>query len=342
MAKQVINIGTAPNDGTGDPLRTAMTKIISNFDELYDANDDAFSGLYTDLVNAPTLFANTDIDLHLNSASANTGDILSWTGSDWDYINPSTLGGGGGSYGDSNVDTHLNVSGASSGQILSWNGSDYAWIADATGGGGGGSVSNTDILNAVTAADLDMGGNRVLFNNVYSTLGDLPNASTYHGMFAHVHSTGAAYFAHSGNWVQLANNSDLGGGGGSGLQTRTSPSGVTASIADGITTDIDITGFKTYTLMSIETSAAAWVRIYATNSARTADNSRGETTDPAPDAGVIAEVITTGAETVLISPGAIGFNMESTPTTNIPVKVTNKSGSSAAITVTLQVLQLEA
>jgi hypothetical protein len=35
MAQQTINIGTSPNDGTGDPLRTAMTKTNSNFTELY-------------------------------------------------------------------------------------------------------------------------------------------------------------------------------------------------------------------------------------------------------------------------------------------------------------------
>lgn len=35
MAKQVINVGTAPNATDGDPLRTAFTKINSNFNELY-------------------------------------------------------------------------------------------------------------------------------------------------------------------------------------------------------------------------------------------------------------------------------------------------------------------
>lgn len=33
--KQTINIGSAANDGTGDPLRTAFDKINDNFDELY-------------------------------------------------------------------------------------------------------------------------------------------------------------------------------------------------------------------------------------------------------------------------------------------------------------------
>ena len=37
MAKQTINIGTAPNDGTGTPLRTAFDYCNLNFTELYTA-----------------------------------------------------------------------------------------------------------------------------------------------------------------------------------------------------------------------------------------------------------------------------------------------------------------
>lgn len=36
MVKQVVNTGTLANDGTGDTLRTAATKINNNFTELYD------------------------------------------------------------------------------------------------------------------------------------------------------------------------------------------------------------------------------------------------------------------------------------------------------------------
>jgi len=35
MAIQVINVGSAPNDGLGDPIRTAYQKCNSNFAELY-------------------------------------------------------------------------------------------------------------------------------------------------------------------------------------------------------------------------------------------------------------------------------------------------------------------
>jgi hypothetical protein len=37
MAQQTINIGSAPNDTTGDPLRTAFSKCNDNFSELYGA-----------------------------------------------------------------------------------------------------------------------------------------------------------------------------------------------------------------------------------------------------------------------------------------------------------------
>lgn len=44
---------------------------------------------------------------------------------------------------------------------------------------------------------------KVYFSNNFATLGDLPNATTYHGMFAHVHGEGHGYFAHAGAWTQL-------------------------------------------------------------------------------------------------------------------------------------------
>ena len=39
---------------------------------------------------------------------------------------------------------------------------------------------------------------------VYNTIEDLPAAADSHGMFAHVHATGKAYYAHAGNWIELA------------------------------------------------------------------------------------------------------------------------------------------
>ena len=134
-----------------------------------------------------------------------------------------------------------------------------------------------------------------------------------------------------------------GGGGGSGLQARTTANAVT-SATHGINAaeNIQITAAKTYALQKIQTSAAAWVTLYVSDAARTAAASRNETTDPLPGAGVIAEVITSDGAIQNITPGTLGWNDESTPTTDAYLKVVNKSGSTQAITVTLHFVALEA
>ena len=77
-------------------------------------------------------------------------------------------------------------------------------------------IAGYGITNALTTgADADIGSNdfittgKVYFANMFSQVANLPSATTYHGMFAHVHATGAAYFAHGGNWVRLANQSEV-------------------------------------------------------------------------------------------------------------------------------------
>ena len=70
-------------------------------------------------------------------------------------------------------------------------------------------IDSNYVRQRVTKSDLDMEGNKVLFANVYDSIGALPSATTYHGMFAHVHATGAGYFAHAGNWTRLANQSEV-------------------------------------------------------------------------------------------------------------------------------------
>ena len=79
--------------------------------------------------------------------------------------------------------------------------SDYATAAQGTAAG--------TALQPNAAADF--GSNAIKFSNVYATLSDLQavSASTYHGMFAHVHATGKGYFAHGGNWIELANQTDV-------------------------------------------------------------------------------------------------------------------------------------
>ena len=72
MAKQTINIGSAANDGTGDPLRTAFDKINDNFDELYGSSAEA-NDLLEDT--SPQLGGNLDINGFNITSSRSNEDI---------------------------------------------------------------------------------------------------------------------------------------------------------------------------------------------------------------------------------------------------------------------------
>lgn len=61
------------------------------------------------------------------------------------------------------------------------------------------------LTGATFTGDVDFGSNKITYSNNYAQLSDLPSASTYHGMFAHVHGTGKGYYAHAGAWVPLVN-----------------------------------------------------------------------------------------------------------------------------------------
>ena len=125
------------------------------------------------------------------------------------------------------------------------------------------------------------------------------------------------------------------------ISSRQTISQTTASIADDATDDISFTAFPGYFVYKISTDAAAWVRLYTDAASRTADSGRTQLEDPSPSSGVLVEVITGGAEDVLISPAIIGFNNENPVTSAIPAAVTNLSGGTAAITVDLVVVEAE-
>jgi hypothetical protein len=73
---------------------------------------------------------------------------------------------------------------------------------------------NLTIASGLTADSATLGGinlsgndltttGKLYYANIFDNEVDLPAASTYHGMFAHVHATGRAYFAHAGTWHKL-------------------------------------------------------------------------------------------------------------------------------------------
>ena len=124
-----------------------------------------------------------------------------------------------------------------------------------------------------------------------------------------------------------------------GLQSRATISNI-SSLANDATANVSFTTPKTYVLLKVETSHGAWVTLYSDTSSRTADASRQISVDPIPGSGVLAEVITTGAQTQLITPGAVCFNSSGSGTTY--AKIVNKSGSTANVQVTLTYVALEA
>ena len=73
MAQQTINIGSAANDGTGDPLRTAFDKINDNFLEIYTelgGTDLAANNLILSTNTIGSTNTNGDINLDPNGTGA--------------------------------------------------------------------------------------------------------------------------------------------------------------------------------------------------------------------------------------------------------------------------------
>jgi hypothetical protein len=125
------------------------------------------------------------------------------------------------------------------------------------------------------------------------------------------------------------------------LTTRNTANGTASALAANTATNVTFSVAKSFALLKIQTSCAAWVRIYSDSTSRTADQSRDITSDPASDVNMIAEVVTTSAQTQVISPGVIGFNNDDTPTDFVYLRVTNRETSTQNVQVTLTYLPLE-
>lgn len=134
--------------------------------------------------------------VNVSSTAPNSGEVLKWNGSLWAPATDATSSGGA---GIALTDLSVTTGSASGGGTLSYNSSTGVFTFAPT------SLSTLGI----GSSNIDFGSNQIRYANVYSNIVDLPSASTYHGMFAHVHATGKGYFAHAGNWIELANTSDV-------------------------------------------------------------------------------------------------------------------------------------
>ena len=143
------------------------------------------------------------------------------------------------------------------------------------------------------------------------------------------------------NILQYAAGGGGGGGGGGSLSSRNLTTGTTSVIDINSGTLVTINGYKSYLLQKFFVSTASWVTVYSSMAAATADASRTQGVDPTPGSGVIAEIITAASGEVVLTPGVMGFNNESPPTTDIIVKAVNLGSQTQSISITLRLLQLE-
>lgn len=107
MAQEIINIGTLPNDGEGDPLRVAFQKINNNFTQLYSTSsigynvttfDDApdqvifevSASLFTQAtfqINSSNPATNDSQNITINASIRNDLEDVKWTGHSTIFIN---------------------------------------------------------------------------------------------------------------------------------------------------------------------------------------------------------------------------------------------------------------
>lgn len=82
MAKKIIDIGSSPNKGDGEPIRSAFKKINENFNELYDGN-------FTDPENIGSNIApNTNAEFDLGTLDKQWADLYV---ADFIYLNGQRL-----------------------------------------------------------------------------------------------------------------------------------------------------------------------------------------------------------------------------------------------------------
>jgi hypothetical protein len=98
---------------------------------------------------------------------------------------------------------------------------------------------------------------------------------------------------------------------------------------------------KGYALYGMSMSTGSWVTLYTSLSTMSSDYSRNITTDPAPGSGVIAEAITTTSGDVLFTPAVIGYNSDTSESTNAYLKIYNNTKAATTVSVSIYYLKLE-
>ena len=152
----------ATADQTAAEIRT-LVESATDSNVFTDADHTKLNGIAA----GATVYANSNVDAHLNRSTASSGEILSWNGSDYDWIAAAA------GYSDSNVDSHLNRSTAATGEVLSWNGSDYDWVAASSG-----ATNINGLSDALTSSPNNMGFGQYALANLSTGGNNLAIGST--------------------------------------------------------------------------------------------------------------------------------------------------------------------
>jgi len=92
MSEQKIFVGTVPNDGTGDPLRTAFIKTESNFEELYGDNANVVNSILVLFTSSSNLTSAVNaLNLGLGNTNANVVNVYTLTNSAFSSANQAGL-----------------------------------------------------------------------------------------------------------------------------------------------------------------------------------------------------------------------------------------------------------
>jgi len=179
------------------------------------------------------------VDFHLNRDSAIAPDqVLSWNGTDYEWVDDHSSQGYASLTDIADLQNQItNITGADSTldtfqELITYvrdldSAQDLSLIQDVADlksdssnwdtayGWGDHSLAGylTSYAETSTLDDVITRGNATTTTAVipflYPNQASFPNATTYHGAIAHSHADGAMYFAHGGNWVKLANDSQL-------------------------------------------------------------------------------------------------------------------------------------
>ena len=216
--------------GNWIPANSAGGSTVSSLNDVTDVmTSGTMSGVNHNPTDGQVLGWNSTMNhwmpITISGANTSNADYVTLTGTQ--TLTNKTINVANNSLTLGAISTLSNVSTAtpSNGQVLTWNSTSSNWTP-----------TNSPSYNS-TNSEYDFGSNKILYSNFVAVESDLNSysPSTYHGMVMHVHATGAAYYAHAGEWRKLLTDTSYGNPVGAGYTdplANVAYSGTISSLTD--------------------------------------------------------------------------------------------------------------